>query len=136
MRGDMKHKIFPILLCVWIVLWIGFTARELFVKDSVRDYRALLSRTLEGKRSYVTGDRLYEFLMFCKEKAPQGATYAIAGLDDGSIEKRRAAYYLYPLLESREPDLIFVFDKPDAGQAGYGVFAGLDGSRYILKKAK
>ena len=39
-------------------------------------------------------------------------------------------------VESREPDLIFVFDKPDAGQAGYTAFAGLDASRYILKKAK
>lgn len=132
----MKHKIFPILLCVWIALWIAFTARELFVKDNIRDYRALLSRTLDGKRAYVTGDRLYEFLVFCREKAPQGATFALAGVEEGSIEQRRAVYYLYPLLASRQPDMIFVYDKPGAAQAGYAVFAVLDDSRYILKKAK
>ena len=112
----MKNNIFKIAFAVWVVLWAWFLVRELFVKDNIDTYRALLQRPLEGKRSYVTGDRLYEFLMSCKSEMPEGASYKIVGLEDGSIEKRRAVYYLYPHLESNG--------------AGYI----LDAQKYILKK--
>ncbi|MCX5686367.1 MAG: hypothetical protein NTW09_02745 [Candidatus Omnitrophica bacterium] len=112
----MKNNIFKIAFAVWVVLWAWFLVRELFVKDNIDTYRALLQRSLEGKRSYVTGDKLYEFLMFCKGKMPDHSSYKIVGLEDGSIEKRRAVYYLYPHLESNEPAYI------------------LDTQKYILKK--
>lgn len=132
----MRYRIVATLFAVWVILWAAFFARELFVKGAMADYRALLLRTLEGKRSYVTGDRLYEFLIFCRDKAPKGSLYAIEGLDEGSIERRRAAYYLYPLIESPRADLVFVYDKVGAARTGYEIFAGLDESRYILKKVK
>lgn len=112
----MKNNIFKIALLVWIVLWAWFIVRELFVKDGIETYKALLDRDLEGKRSYITGDRLYEFLNFCKKNMPEGSSYKMVGLEDGSIDKRRAVYYLYPDLESNE--------------AGYV----LDAQKYILKK--
>jgi hypothetical protein len=132
----MKNKILIIIFIVWIALWAGFTARELFVKTNLRDYRALLSRTFEGKRSYVTGDNLYEFLRFCRDKSPKGSTFSLAGIEDGSIEQRRAVYYLYPLIESADPDLVFVYNKPGVEKTGYVPSASLDASRYILKKVK
>lgn len=132
----MKYRILKILFLVWMILWLMFVARELFVKSNIADYRALLSRTLEGKRSYVTGDRLYDFLTFCRKNLPPDAAYELAGVEDGSIEKRRAVYYLYPALESRDPEFILFYDIAGPARGGYEKSASMDGSRYILKKMK
>jgi len=114
----MRQKILKIFLAVWIALWVGFLARELFVKKNIRDYGILLTRTLEGKRAYVTGDKLYEFLIYCKTKMPEGCTYKIVGMAEGDLESRRAVYYLYPNTRSEDPDFI------------------IDIARYTLKRAK
>jgi hypothetical protein len=102
----MKHNILKILFAIWVTLWIGFFARELFVKKNINDYKALLARTLEGKHAYVTGDKLYEFLIYCESKMPENSTYKIAGLEEGDLESRRAVYYLYPHLKSADADFI------------------------------
>lgn len=102
----MKSILLKILLIVWVVLWAIFFIRELFVKNNARDYAALLSRTLEGKHAYVTGDKLYSFLLRCKKDMPDMAAYKIIGIDEGAIERRRAVYYLYPAIESDKPDFI------------------------------
>ncbi len=130
----MKNNIFKIAVGVWVILWAWFLIRELFVKDNIDTYGALLQRSLEGKRSYVTGDRLYEFLTFCGNKMPEGSSYKIAGLEDGSLDKRRAAYYLYPDLEGNDPAYILVYDHPSAVYKGYDLLTRLDAQRYILKK--
>jgi len=114
----MKQTIIKILFIVWVALWIGFFARELFLKNNIRDYKALLTRTLEGKRAYVTGDKLYEFLTYCKTKMPEGCAYNIIGMDEGALESRRAVYYLYPHARSTDPDFI------------------IDISRYTIKSVK
>jgi len=85
---------------------MGFFARELFVKRNINEYKVLLARTLEGKRAYVTGDRLYDFLVYCKAKMPEKCTYKITGIEEGDLESRRAVYYLYPSLRSADPDFI------------------------------
>jgi hypothetical protein len=102
----MKRNILIILFIVWVVLWIGFFARELFVKKNINDYKALLTRTLEGKHAYVTGDKLYEFLVYCKSRMSENSTYKIEGLEEGDLESRRAVYYLYPHLRSADPDFV------------------------------
>ncbi|MFH1190136.1 MAG: hypothetical protein V1682_05530 [Candidatus Omnitrophota bacterium] len=102
----MKYKILKIMFAAWVALWAGFLARELFVKNNIRDYKALLSRTLEGTRAYVTGDRLYGFLTYCKSKMSGRSTYKIVGLDEGALESRRAVYYLYPNVRSSDPDYV------------------------------
>lgn len=129
----MKHAILKIVFLVWVGLWLIFFARELFVKDNLRDYRALAGRDLDGKRAYVTGERLHAFLNFCKERLPKGATYRLDGIEDGSIEKRRAVYSLYPMLESPDPDYILVYGAMSAGHAGYSESASSEHGR-ILKK--
>jgi len=130
----MTKKTFKLLFYVWIVVWLAFTIRELFVKGSIREYGVLLSRSYEGKHSYVTGDRLYEFLVFCTKAMPKGSSYRLIGLGEGSLEKRRAVYYLYPHLESEKPDYILAYDLPKAPGPGYEISAGLDDGRYILKR--
>ena len=120
---------------VWVVLWVFFTCRELFGKNHIRDYRELLSRPLEGKRSYVTGDDLYGFITFCNKSLPAGSTFALAGIDDGSIDRRRVSYYLYPSIETEgAPEFILVYDDQSAPQKGYSLFASYGDKRYILKK--
>lgn len=130
----MKKNILRVLFIAWVTIWIIFAARELFVKTNLKDYKVLLSRTAEGKRSYVTGDELYSFIEFCKKNTPDGATYSIAGFEDGAIEKRRATYYLYPRKEYKDSDFIFVYKSPGFAREGYMPFMKLDDSRYILKK--
>ena len=130
----MKYKILKIAFFIWIALWLFFLAREVFLKDELSDYRSLLLRSLDGKRSYVTGDRLYEFLTFSSRALPEGARYNLIGPVEGSIEKRRAAYYLYPHIEAPEAQFLLVFDYPATAHLDYDGFASLDGRRYILKK--
>ena len=130
----MKNNIFKILLIVWVIIWIFFTAREIFVKNNLRDYKILLSRSLEGKRSYIAGDKFYEFLTFCSDKLPPGSSYMWVKTDKEDLDRRRATYYLYPHLETDNAEFILVYGEPDTQRAGSGGFAALDKSRYILKK--
>lgn len=124
------------MFLVWVVLWIWFVVRDLFLKDNIDSYRVLLTRSLEGKRSYVTGDRLYEFLKFTAGKLPKEVFYNFIGLTPDSIENRRAVYYLYPLIEKEKPDYILVYDRPGFEEEGYALAAKMDESRYILKRKK
>lgn len=108
---SIKNKIFIAVLAAWVIIWASFTAREIFAKGGLRDYRELLSRTLEGKRAYVTGDRFYEFLASCNERLPAGAEYELIGVDRVSHYYHRAAYYLYPHMEKRGAEYIIDADK-------------------------
>ncbi len=117
--GGAKSAILKIAFAAWVIIWAFFVARELLIKDNLRDYVTLAGRSLEGKRAYVTGDRLYGFFNFCKANVPAGAKVSITGLEDGSIEKRRAVYYLYPLIESPEPDYILAYGTAAARRDGY-----------------
>ncbi len=85
---------------------MAFFVRELFIKNNIRDYEALISRTLEGKHAYVTGDKLYGFLSHCKEIMPEIAKYKFVNIEEGSLDRRRAVYYLYPRVEGKDPDFI------------------------------
>lgn len=95
----------------------------------------MLTRPLEGKRAYVTGDRLYEFIKFCEKNLPRDATYDLAIATEGDVEiaKMRSVYYLYPRIREKRADFMLVCDLPDIKEAGYGVFKKLDDTRYVLK---
>lgn len=134
MSVNMKYKLLKIVFLVWTVLWVWFVLRELFVKDNINSYRLLFTRSLEGKHSYVMGDRLYEFLTFSAGKLPAGASYGFAGLEPGSIEIIRAVYYLYPLVEKKDPEYILVYSQPGFEREGYVLSSKMDESRYILKR--
>ena len=114
----MKTRILKIIFIIWITLWAIFFARELVIKNNIRDYKALLFRTLEEKHAYVTGEKLYAFLVYCRDNMPEGATYKIIGIDEGALERRRAVYYLYPNIQNTNPDFI------------------IDMEQYTLKRAK
>jgi hypothetical protein len=129
-----KHKLLKVAFLVWTVLWVWFVVRDLFLKDNFNSYRILLARSLDGKHSYVTGDRLYELLKFASGKIPAGSSYNFAGLEQDSIENKRAIYYLYPLIEKEDPEYILVYDKPGFEKKGYVLMEKMDESRYILRR--
>lgn len=128
----MKKNIFILIFIAWVVIWASFNIREIFVKNNINDYRILMSRTLEGKKSYILGDRLYEFLTFCNDKLPVGAGYMWTKTDKEDLNRRRATYCLYPHIEREDADFILVYDNPGFTRSGYNMFAGMDGARYIL----
>jgi len=132
----MIKNIFKLAFVVWIALWAFFTFREIFLKSSFRDYKVLLSRSLEGKRAYVTGDRFYEFITFCEKSLPREATYDLTVSTQGDIEiaKMRAVYYLYPRIKKESADFILVCDVANIEKDGYEIFGKLDETRYVLKK--
>ncbi|MDD5435960.1 MAG: hypothetical protein PHX20_00220 [Candidatus Omnitrophica bacterium] len=132
----VRLRIFYVTLAAWMVLWGWFLIRDIFVKGGIKHYKVLITRPFEGKRSYVTGDRLYEFLAFSRANLPPDSSFSIVGLKEGDVERVRAAYYLYPRLETDDPQYVLVYDAPDIEREGYYQIAKLDGSRYILKKRK
>ncbi|MFA5085158.1 MAG: hypothetical protein WC482_02200 [Candidatus Omnitrophota bacterium] len=132
----MKYKTLKLILAIWVILWISFLMREVFAKGGLRVYSALLNRSLDDKRSYVTGDNFYEFLVFCNDKLPEGAVYGWTKIDKADHARRRSTYYLYPHLEEEGADFLLVFNEPFSAGPGYELFAKLDDARYILKKKK
>jgi len=136
----LRYKPFKVFVTlafvIWTMVWISLDIREVVAKGNLRDYKVLAHRSLEGKRAYVTGDSLYEFLVFCNDKLPEGATYRWTKTDKPDHARRRATYYLYPHMEAEEADFLLVFNEPFSVRSDYEIFSKLDDTRYILKKKK
>lgn len=132
---DRIQLIFKAVFAVWVALWVIFAARDIFFKANFTDYKALILRSPDGKRSYVTGDDLYRFIEFCRKVTPEKSSYRIEGIKEGEIERVRAVYYLYPRTESVDYEYIFVYKSPMFAREGYALYKKLDDGRFILKKA-
>ena len=132
----MKNNIFRSIFALWVMIWALFLIKDIFVKGDLRDYNALLHKSLEGKRAYVTGDRLYEFLIFCNNNLPEGAEYTFVGLKKDSHDKRRVTYYLYPHLEAQDAEFILAYNEQAPAKDSYEIVYRLDETRYIMKKMK
>lgn len=134
----MRKNIFTrIILLAWLFIWVLFLVRPYFKKDLIGEYSMLLSlRSLDEKRAYATGGRLYEFIAFCNDSLRSPSTYRIIGLDkEDPISYRRAAYYLYPNIDKDKPKFLLVYNVKGFSEKGYEFFKSLDPDRYILKKA-
>lgn len=132
-----KKIITRIIVAVWIGLWLLFLVRPYFKKDLIGEYRTLIVRSLEGKRSFTLGDELYDFVTNCRYSVPKERfTFSVDGLDDDQLAKCRIAYYLYPAVCVEDAEYIFVFKKADYKKDGYAIFRMFGQDKYILKKAK
>lgn len=131
---SIKNIAFKILFIIWVTLWLVFGVREVFFKTNFNDYKTLMTRSSDGKRSYVTGDELYSFIEFCRASTPESSSYRIEGIKKGELDLRRAVYYLYPRVEKSEPDYILVYKKPGFAFNGYEPYKNIDESKFILKK--
>ena len=131
-----KTIIVRAVFAIWIILWINFILRDVFRKRYFYDYKTLIKRDEEGRRSYVYGDDFYSFLKFSKKTLHENFTYGFIGIKDLSLAYRRAVYYLYPLIESDNPDYILVYNRAGFQKRGYEIFAKLNHKKYILKKSR
>jgi hypothetical protein len=125
-----------IILAVWVIVWAIFLIRPFFKKDLIRDYSNLYKLSTEGKRAYVTGPRLYEFIGICNQSMPKQSSYEVVGVEKNSLEHRRLRYYLYPNVEEREPEFILIYGTKNYERDGYKIFSMLDPDRYILRRVK
>ena len=131
-----KKNIFIIVLSVWLILWVNFMLRDLFVHGEMSDYENLIGKSEEGKRAYVYGEYLYGLLVFAKGRIPENGSYAFIGVEPYTIEYERSVYYLYPLLESKDPEYLIVCNRAQYAKEPYKPFAELDKDRFILKRVK
>jgi hypothetical protein len=102
----MGRIVVRIILAVWIIIWAIFLIRPIIKKDLLRDYSNLSKLSTEGKRAYVTGQKLYEFIKACDRSMPKPSSYEIVGMEEDSLERRRVRYYLYPNIEKKDAEFI------------------------------
>ena len=117
-----KRVVVRIILAAWIILWAIFLIRPFFKKDLMRDYSNLSRLSTEGKRAYVTGLRLYEFIRVCNKSMPKPSSYEVIGIEKDSLEHRRVRYYLYPNVERKEPGFLLVYGTKNYEREGYKIF--------------
>lgn len=131
-----KKAVSRTLLAIWIIIWAFFLIRPYFKENRLSEYMTLLSLPTEGKKAYITGKDVYDFINFCNESVKKPSTYKIIGLTEDSLESRRAVYYLYPNIYTAVgyPEYLFVYKNKGFHQAGYAVFRKLDQETYILKR--
>ena len=132
----MARFVVRIILVIWVIIWAIFLIRPLIKKDLIRDYSNLSKLSTEGKRAYVTGLRLYEFIRVCNQTMPKPSSYEVIGIEKDSLEHRRVRYYLYPNIEKKEPEFLLIYGTKDYKREGYKIFKILDLDRYILRRAK
>lgn len=131
-----KQLLTRVILAVWIAVWALFEARPYLKKDLLKEYSHLWTLSAEGKRSFVTGEELYDFIGFCNNSVLTPSTYEFVGLEENSLDKPRVMYYLYPNIMANDPEYIFVYKVMGYERHGYGIFKGIDGEKFILKKRK
>jgi len=132
-----KKIIVRLIFVIWIAVWLLYLVKPYFKRDLIGEYKTLLSRPLEGKWSYVTGDELYSFISICRDSMPDKSfTYSMEGLEGDHLGQRRVAYYLYPGISTGDPDYILVYKKPGYGKDGYYLFKKFKEDKYILRKSK
>ncbi|MDD5438893.1 MAG: hypothetical protein PHS37_01750 [Candidatus Omnitrophica bacterium] len=129
-----SRSIITVFFILWCVLWLNFIGRDLAKGHKAAEYAGLLSRDDEGKRKIVYGSELYDYLVFVRNNIPPGASYEMVGLEGDSLEYRRAAYYLYPLLPATNADYVLVYHTTTYARPGYARTAMLNEADYILRK--
>ncbi len=130
----MRRIVVRLILAAWVIIWAIFLIRPYFKKDLLDRYSSLIKLSTEAKRAFVTGEDLYAFIKFCKESIKERATYQVEGLEKDSIEHRRFGYYMYPDIEAKNPEYIFIYKTKHLPQDGYKVFSRMNSETYILRK--
>ncbi len=129
-----KRNIFKIIFAVWIVLWLLFLIRQ----DKDEQYSALrylYTHDSAEKVRFAYGEELCDYLVFCGQNIPEGATYQLLGFKKFSIHEVRSRYFLWPLKGSDEdPDYKIVYGDVTLKPPGYKEFKRFGTIGRILKK--
>lgn len=126
-----KKKILAALFITWVCLWMVFLVRE----EKGDQYKTLIkmySSCGPEKIRYIVGPELYDFIGFCKENIPAGATYAISGFEKYSIKEVQSRYLLWPLRSVKNAEYIVLYGSGNV--PGYREFKSFEGKGSILKK--
>ena len=117
-----KKHIFNIVLIIWIVLWILFLIRP--SKDGqYAELAYFYSHGYEDNVSFLLGNGLYDYIQFCKENLPAGATYELRGFKEFSIKEVRSRYHLWPLRSVKEsPEYVIVYGSEELNRPGYNFY--------------
>jgi len=134
MINKIKQLLPIAILIAWVILWVNFTARDLFKRGLLNDYKVLILKNSEGKTSYTYGSDFFDLLKLAKENIPGDSTYKFIGIKEFSLESRRGIYYMYPLLQSKSPDYAIVYNGK-CRVPGYRMFKKIDNERFILKRS-
>ena len=139
-RHLLKKSIF-ITLAVFCVMYVGVqtTQQVMYLKNKV--IKNYWGKTFPQRLSAVIGERLFEFIKFCRTTLP-GKHYAELITDmnlNATIEPYVLSYYLYPQIDidvdrSQIKDCIIIFNKPDAKDVvpnGYTIKAVFDNNNLI-----
>ena len=131
----MNKKIaIRVLIVIWIAVWALFLVRPYFKKGLWKEYSALVGLSIEGKRAFVTGNELYDFIRFCNDSIKPHSSYRIIGLEEDPLSYRRAVYYLYPNIDKEGPEFLLVYRRAGVSCEGYRLFKKLTEDGYILRK--
>ena len=127
------HRLVKYVFLAWIVLWVIFDIRPLVKNSYFRQYCALIGKSQEDRRALVYGKDLLVFLNYAKGVLPQGATYKLLGVDEGSVDRVRAYYHLYPNSKSDRPQFILAYHLGHFKEPGYTRFSAMNEQDSILK---
>jgi len=122
-----------LVFIIWVFFWVLFIVRGLY-KGELEEYKALLQRDAEGRRAYVIGEGLYEFMNFCLRNLPRESSYQLRG-ELRPIDERRLVYYLYPHKESENPEYLLCYNAgKDAVKKGFYKSAAFKTGQFILRR--
>jgi hypothetical protein len=125
-----------IILSLWIPVWIFYWIWPVVKKpERLRTTVALLREDADGRRAIAFGENFYRFLQFCKQKLPAHSAFRLVGVDDASIDRVRAIYYLYPCVASSSPEYILVYENATYREENADLHALLTPTQFILKKS-
>ncbi|MGD2278783.1 MAG: hypothetical protein PVH45_01655 [Candidatus Omnitrophota bacterium] len=126
-----KQKFLKSVFIAWIALWVFFLIRE----DKDGQYKMmgyLYAHSGEDNARYITGEKLYDFILFCKDNILPGSTYELAGFEKFSIDEVRARYYLWPLVsDADEPDFRIVYGGEVKPARGYKMYMRYGDDGYV-----
>jgi hypothetical protein len=129
-----KYNVFRIVIVIWLVLWVVFIIRE-DKDDQYAGLKYLYSHGYTHKVSRITGKDLFEFIIFCRENIPAGATYEIKGFEMFSIDEVRTRYYMWPSRNvSKNGEYMIIYGAVVGGAPGYEEYMTLEGKGSIMMK--
>ncbi len=130
-----NEKIFAVIFAAWIVIWFNYYLRDMTKGKYFKEYGVLLSRDEDGRKSRIYGDRLFGMLRLAERNLAEDVSYEMVGVDEASVDYRRAIYYLAPrTITDGQAQYVLVFNKPGYVRDGYTLYRELDDSNYVMKR--
>ena len=125
------------ILALWIPVWFFFLVWPLRKDPSkLVDAFILIGADTEARRAYAYGEEFHAFIRFCRDRLPAGSTYRLVGIDDASIDRARAFYFLYPSLVTERAQFILVYKTPGYRENDTHRYASLNSGTVILRSAQ